>query len=131
MANDFLIGARLVPHSLPPVVTPHDAEDRPGNAVWEEWRLATEPTIEPDASSVHHGSRNHQRTPSPLAQALGFPLLDLLCEEGKGERARGLVGVNVLTIRLAAPYEELAFPAEYGTPAQGDLDGLGDDFAAE
>jgi len=49
MVDRFLVEARLGPFSLPRIVdTPHDAEDLPGNAVWREWGLATEPTIEPD-----------------------------------------------------------------------------------
>src|SRR5437773_1222540 len=51
MVSDFLVEARLGPFSLPRVITtrPTMRKIRRGNAVWEGWRLATEPTIEPDA----------------------------------------------------------------------------------
>src|SRR5438874_3065663 len=51
MVSRFLVEARLGPFSLPRVIAtrPTVRKIRRGNAVWEGWRLATEPTIEPDA----------------------------------------------------------------------------------
>ena len=71
------------------------------------------------------------RALSASLQARRLPLPHLVGEEVEGQRARRLVGIDVLAIRLAASDEELGLPAERGSPAQRDRDGFGDDFAAE
>jgi hypothetical protein len=107
---------------------------QPGNAVWEEWRLVTEPTIEPDVPSLHD-ARGHWQffgargSPSLRALCLAFP--DLLGKEVEGQRARRLVRIDVLTVHLAASDEERSPAAEHGPPAKGDRDIFRDDVASE
>ena len=108
---------------------------QPGNAVWEEWRLATEPTIEPDPDSLHDVRRSRRQFfgasgLAPLgALRLAFP--DLLGEEVEGQRARRLVRIDVLTVHLAALDEERSLAPEQGPPAQRNRDVLRDDVALE
>src|SRR5262249_16769071 len=106
-----------------------------GNAVWEEWRLATEPTIEPDADSLHDARRIRRQffgaRGSASLRALRLAVPDLLGEEAESQGARWLVRIDVLTVHLAASDEEWASATEDGAPPEGYRDVLGDDFAAE
>src|SRR6266849_8591348 len=140
MVARFLVEARLGPFSLPRVIVtrPTMRKIRRGNAVWEGWRLATEPTIEPDvykptpcALESPPDIRSGRSGPSASLQVLRLPLPHLVGEEVEGQRAWRFVGIDVLAVRLTAPDEELALPAEHGSPAQRDRDGFRDDITAK